>query len=271
LLLRSTGHCRGCDHEFSSMFSAVCRRPLLFLILALLGLSGFGRFAAAGAAEKSGIQARPVHGLRGSGLAPRYPEGFSCPHLTSLYGSWIDVDGRRRREIHTGVDGGRLGDWILAPGPGVIKRVWNANWGWGWDGALLMLHTRQDLGLEAGPEFYYSEFDHLRWSEIVTLKEGQRIARGQPLGHVWRPGGNQSYRPEVHWEVWKIHGDRTLRWAVNRHGAEYWTNASGNLINPLHMLASARIHEDSSVQITPFIPGASYRGFTYIFPCQPQR
>src|SRR5256885_17138510 len=58
-----------------------------------------------------------------TGLRPRYPSDFLCSPLTSFYASWIDVDGSRRAEPHSGVDGGHLGDAVLAPAPGVVRRV----------------------------------------------------------------------------------------------------------------------------------------------------
>ena len=54
---------------------------------------------------------------------PRYPSDKSCSPLTSLYESWDDVDGTRREEPHSGVDGGRLGDPILVAGAGPCRGV----------------------------------------------------------------------------------------------------------------------------------------------------
>ena len=109
--------------------------------------------------------------LHKTGLIPRYPDDYNCSPLTSLYASWDDVDGTRRDEVHSGVDGGRLGDPILAPASGEIRAAWKANWGWGEEGALLLRHTREELGLQHGPEFFYSEFDHLR------LRDASRLPR----------------------------------------------------------------------------------------------
>ena len=95
-------------------------------------------------------------------LTPDYPLDRDCSPLTSLFSSWDDVDGTKRDEPHSGVDGGRLGDAILAPAPGKIIAVWRANWGWGMEGALMIRHSKEDLGLTSGPDAYYSEFDHLR-------------------------------------------------------------------------------------------------------------
>jgi hypothetical protein len=64
------------------------------------------------------------------------------------------------------------------------------------EGALLVVHTREDLNLNEGPKFYYAEFDHLKYENISGLKEGQRIARGERIASVYRPGGKRRYLPE---------------------------------------------------------------------------
>src|ERR1700691_3004866 len=97
--------------------------------------------------------------IKPTGLRPEYPKGFACSPLTSLYASWIDVDGTRRKEPHSGVDGGRLGDPILAPGPGTVRAVWEADWGWGREGALLIQHAPRQLNVRDRAAFFYSEFD----------------------------------------------------------------------------------------------------------------
>lgn len=211
------------------------------------------------------------YGIAETGLTPLYPDVFDCSPLTSLYASWTDVDGSRRSERHSGVDGGRLGEALLAPGPGVVAAAWKADWGWGDEGALLLLHTREELNLEDGAPFYYSAFYHLRFEEVTAFSSGQVIARGQVLGRVFRPGGKKRYLPEVHWEVWEIDEPGLTRWRDNEHGRLRWTNKTGELIDPLFML-SREVPPDPAlrVAITPFEAGKNYRrfrGFTYIFPC----
>jgi murein DD-endopeptidase MepM/ murein hydrolase activator NlpD len=202
---------------------------------------------------------------------PKYPADKDCSPLTSLYSSWADVDGAKRSEPHSGVDGGRLGDPILAPAAGVVVAVWRANWGWGGEGALLIAHSRTDVGLTDGPEHYYSEFDHLRYEDISSIAVGKKITRGDRLASVFRPGGKAEYLPEVHWEVWSIGDDTATRWAVNKFGGRYWRNTTGRLVDPLYMLSlNAPAREDSIVEIPVFEPGRDYRGFrgfTYILPC----
>ena len=206
-----------------------------------------------------------------TGLFPRYPADRDCPRLTSLYASWIDVDGSKRKEQHSGVDGGGLGDAILAPADGTIVAAWRANWGWGLEGAVLIRHAREQLGLRSGPKYYYSEFDHLKYDEVRAIRPGSAVERGERLATVFRPGGNSLYLPEVHWEVWEIDDDSAIRWRTNRFGGRYWVNKTGHLIDPLFMLSLNKPpREDGAVSIPIYDPSADYddfRGFTYIFAC----
>jgi murein DD-endopeptidase MepM/ murein hydrolase activator NlpD len=225
-------------------------------------------------------QAQEAHFSKGidiekTGLIPRYPDNSSCSPLTSYYASWDDVDGTKRDEAHSGVDGGRLGDAIRSPAAGVVRAVWRANWGWGEEGALLIRHSRQDLGLDGGPEYYYSEFDHLQYDEIRSISDGSQVARGEQLATVSRPGGKEKYLPEVHWEVWEIANDAITTWGLNKFKGRYWTNKTGHLIDPLYMLArNLPPSEDGSVDIIPYDGEESLgtlKGFTYILPCPPKK
>ena len=207
-----------------------------------------------------------------TGLYPVYPSGYSCSPLTSLYASYLDVDGTRRDQPHSGVDGGRLGDVILAPADGTVKAAWRANWGWGPEGALIIRHSREDLKLQDGPPFYYSEFDHLRYQDAMQFKVGQRVARGDKIGIVDRPGGKRKYLPEVHWEVHEITDDAAMKWSVGKYGTQVWTNETSELIDPLYLLSrNSAPSSRNGVTIVPFEESADYsqfRGFTYILPCR---
>jgi murein DD-endopeptidase MepM/ murein hydrolase activator NlpD len=207
-----------------------------------------------------------------TGLRPSYPKDYDCPPLTSLYASWIDVDGTRRKERHSGVDGGRLGDAVIAPAPGQVRRVWVADWGEGREGAVLLMHTREDLNLTDGPKFYYSEFDHLKYSDVSNLKDGQRIERGDRIGYVFRPGGKSIYLPEVHVEVYEVDDDRALEWRVNAQGTEFFKNPRSRLIDPLYLLSlEVRPNAHLEAPIQPFEMKRDYRdfkGFTYFLECR---
>jgi murein DD-endopeptidase MepM/ murein hydrolase activator NlpD len=210
--------------------------------------------------------------VKKTGLIPRYPTGLTCPTVTSFYGSWNDVDGSKRDEPHSGIDAGGLGNQIRAPGPGVVVAAWRANWGWGQEGAILIRHRREDLGLPNGPRFYYSEFDHLRYDEVLAVGEGTSVNRGESLATVFRPGGRSRYLPEVHWEVWQVEDDDAIEWRHNKFGGRYWTNPTGRLVDPLYMLSlNDPASEDGSVDLPLFRRDKNYvgfRGFTYIFSCR---
>lgn len=207
-----------------------------------------------------------------TGLKPQYPGGYRCSRLTSLYASWIDVDGTRREERHSGVDGGSLGDAVLAPAPATVRRVWVADWGQGHEGALLLAHTREDLGLSSGPLLYYAEIDHLKYEEISGFKQGERLARGERIASVFRPGGKRQYLPEVHLEVFEVGDDGALTWRTGEHGTEYFENPSARLIDPLYLLSlEERPTRHREAPIQPFEAQRDYTGFkgyTYFLPCR---
>lgn len=244
---------------------------LIAAVLTVMSFTGLlGSLATAGEGAPIGYD------ITKTGLTPRYPEGMNCSPLTSLYASWDDVDGTRRDEPHSGVDGGRLGDPIIAPAPGHVLAYWQANWGWGNEKALLIEHTEQDLQLhDAANLVYYSEFDHLSLDEPKTFVAGQPIARGQQLGSVSRPGGRPIYLPEVHWEVWEASPGAKLAWHLNKSRALYWVDNSARLIDPLYMMSrSSVVERDLNVTIHPYITGKDYSnfsGFTYILPCDGER
>lgn len=253
----------GLNHEIRLLWAVGC-------ILALV--IGDGSLSGAAATVREGVHMKKGYGVRATGLTVAYPKEFQCPPLTSFYASWTDIDGEQREEIHSGVDGGDIGDWILAPADGTVVAAWRANWGWGWEGALLIRHTPDDTNMPDGPAVIYSEFDHLKYDHIRHIRRGDKISRGQRLARVDRPGGYRFYLPEVHWEVWEADHNR-LRWKKNRHGGFVWINNSARLIDPLYMLGLHSSDEKSrTVEIQPFVPGQDYRdfrGFTYILECAP--
>lgn len=254
---------------------------LLRLILVVV-LVHFTR-AACGESLSDGLQeaeealvsdALKGYGRRPTGLVPVYPDGVSLPRLTSLYGSWTDVDGSMRDEAHSGVDGGELGDLILSPARGTVVASWIADWGWGEEGALLLLHARSDLNLPHGAPYYYSAFYHLNADDVSGLREGDTIARGQVFARVWRPGGKRRYLPEVHWEVYEVQDPGGIYWVSNDQGYPAWDNDTSELIDPLFLMRPARsTGSQMEVPLVPFDAGRkeqSYTGFTYIL-ASPQR
>jgi hypothetical protein len=142
---------------------------------------------------------------------------------------------------------------------------------WGREGALL---TREEFGLKEGPAFYYSEFDYMTYRAASAFTVGQKIARAERLAHVRRPGGNEKYLEEVHWEVWEGDDDAALEWRRSDRGTKFWTNPTARLIDPLYMLSRQTPPDDQGqVMITPYLHGRDYsqfRGFTYILPWERQ-
>jgi murein DD-endopeptidase MepM/ murein hydrolase activator NlpD len=228
--------------------------------------------AALQTASVSKVSVKKGYDITPTGLVPAYPKNYACSPLTSLYASWIDVDGTRRDELHSGIDGGRLGEKVLAPAPGTVRAAWKANWQWGDEGALLIRHTREDLNLDQGPPYYYSAFYHLKYDDVRGFKEGQRIERGQTLAKVFRPGGKAIYLPEVHLEVYEVRDDGQTTWNTNKYGAPDWDNDTARLIDPLYLMAlHAPPSDDIHVEVQPFAQGldfAAFPGFSYILPCR---
>ena len=111
----------------------------------------------------------------------------------------------------------------------------------------------------------------LKIADISGLKVGQSISRGDLLAYVFRPGGNEEYLPEVHWEVWEIGAGDDLSWSTNKYGGKYWINETARLIDPLYMLArNTPPATDGDVAVAPFVENKNYagfKGFTYILPC----
>lgn len=222
---------------------------------------------------RSKVSRAKGYNITATGLRPHYPSGFKCSPLTSLYASMIDVDGSRRSRHHSGIDAGKLGDPIFAPASGIIKAVWRANWGWGDEGALLIRHSRRDLGFTRGAPFYYTAFNHLLYNDIKHLKPGARIRRGQRLAKVSRPGGKKYYLPEVHIEVYEVNDrrDRSIKWRKNKHGRMYWRNSKTRIIDPLYMFSfQSPATNKRRVNISIYTPGKRHIGFTYFLPCKKQ-
>lgn len=222
-------------------------------------------------AAQGKLSVKKGYDITRTGLKPSYPEGYDCSPLTSLYASWIDVDGTRRDEVHSGIDGGRLGDAVLAPAPGVVKAVWKANWQWGDEGALLIRHTREDLNLDKGAPYYYSAFYHLKYEDVAGFKAGDEIKRGQKLGNVFRPGGKAKYLPEVHLEVYEVRDDAATVWKTNKYGRPDWDNDTARLIDPLYLMALHDPPDDGvHVVVKPYdaeFDFGDFQGFSYILPC----
>ncbi|MBT6119685.1 MAG: M23 family peptidase [Rhodospirillaceae bacterium] len=213
------------------------------------------------------------HGGVATGLVPVYPEGRDCPVLTSLYGDWIDLDGRRRDRSHEGVDGGRFGDAVVAPAGGRVLAIWPVTTEIGADWSVLILHDPADLGLGDPAISYYSEFDHLAAEDIAHLRAGARIGRGDRIGTVRHPGGNPAFRAEVHWEVYELPtaAQDALTWSERDGVRQGWWNEAATLVDPLYGLGLDRDDPaPGQVAITPAQDAMrlGFRGFSYHLECR---
>ena len=105
-------------NAFAVSLMRVCRHSIALTVLVgtivVMAVAAFAQ-QEAGLQAKGPVLQRKGYDITKTGLTPRYPSGMSCSPLTSFYASWDDVDGTRRDEAHSGVDGGRLGDAIIAP------------------------------------------------------------------------------------------------------------------------------------------------------------
>jgi hypothetical protein len=222
------------------------------LMVAILGaVAAYGGYDMAARAREASLRG---YGITETGLLPSYPDG--CSPLTSLYASWTDVDGSQRDEAHSGVDGGRLGEPIFAPGPGEGARGMGGGLGLGPGRRPAGPAFAKELNLDEGVEYYYSAFDHISYDEIKHFQEGQRIERGQIIAHVSRPGGKPFYLPEVHWEVWEVADDEATKWHENSRGRPNWSNRTAKLVDPLYMLSrEPGTLEGHAVSIVPFRRG----------------
>ena len=209
-----------------------------------------------------------------TGYFPRYPNDSICPTLTSLYGSSANIDGTKRAKPHVGVDGGRLGDAVIAPADGHVIAIWETNSGWGIEWSVLILHAAADLNLPDKKSIYYSEFSHFRKQDLQHLRIDQTVTRGQPIGRVHYPGGDSKYPAEVHWEVYEVPdvASSKIIWIKNELGFDTWQNDEAQPVDPLYMLSLHQgISRAGEVRITPFTTGNDYsefKGFSYIFECK---
>jgi len=220
-----------------------------------------------------GVDDLKGYGGEATGLRPVYPVDADCPELTSLYGDWMDLDGSRRDRSHEGVDGGVYGDIVVAPAKGRVLGIWPVTSEIGTDWNLLILHGASELNLTERGVSYYSELDHLAESDITHFRAGQRIKRGDRIGTVRHPGGNTSFRAEVHWEVYELlaeAGDQIV-WEGDNGIRQGWWNEEATLVDPLYMMGlNQNDVSEGQVRIIPTtrnIP-STFRGFSYPFVCR---
>ena len=162
------------------------------------------------------------------------PEGSQyVPEVTDKFGT--DRDGGKRK--HKGVDimyrrvagkpprktgdhGTKLfwappGTPVVAARAGVVAAVGKDSHG----GKVLIGHgSPSDMGGKKVATWY-------RHMETVTVKKGDKVTAGQPLGTMgWDPSGNQKAR-HLHFEVWVAGSawDPVTQLDMNKWGRKTWT------------------------------------------------
>jgi len=118
-------------------------------------------------------------GLFETGLVPVFPDGVSCPVISSPYGSKTRYDGSSRNNSHHGYHNGMdisldTGTPLLAVARGTVISKGTAGQ---LVGSYLWLHFRpEDTGM---PLHLFARYQHL--DEIPDLAVGDTVEAGQPV------------------------------------------------------------------------------------------
>ncbi|MBI5682202.1 MAG: M23 family metallopeptidase [Deltaproteobacteria bacterium] len=148
------------------------------------------------------IKTAITRGLFETGLTPVFPEHTSCREIDEGYA--ISYSKKRPREMyHGGIDiPAPWGMPIIAAAAGEVVGVYHGN-----DSPrgveIVLRHSPEDTGI---PLWIYTQYTH--FSEIPSLKVGQRVRMGEILGKTGNSGispftGKQSNkrRPALHFGV----------------------------------------------------------------------
>ena len=130
------------------------------------------------------------------------------PTILSKYGdTYVQLpDGRSvprdpRSPVHAGIDvAGRYGQPVIATSDGIIFLT-------GHEDELCGIRVVIDHGLFESARFY-TGYCHLSES---TVKEGQRVQRGEVIGLIGRTGLWRPYE-HVHFDLQKVVPEKDVRW-----------------------------------------------------------
>ena len=104
-------------------------------------------------------------------------------------------DGTQPRTVHLGMDiWGAEGTTVRAPLGGTVHSFAN-NKNFSDYGATIILQHQLDTRL------FYILYGHLSLNDLLPLKEGKFISRGEVIGHFGGPGENGSWPPHLHVQV----------------------------------------------------------------------
>ncbi len=104
-------------------------------------------------------------------------------------------DGAEPRTIHLGMDiWGAAGTSVYTPLGGTVHSFASNNT-FGDYGATVILQHQLDTMV------FHTLYGHLSLNDLVQLKEGKYISRGEVIGHFGEAGENGNWPPHLHFQV----------------------------------------------------------------------
>ncbi|MCF8150563.1 MAG: M23 family metallopeptidase [Burkholderiaceae bacterium] len=230
-------------------------KPLMSLVIALL----VAIMASPSQAQKRGkrmgemqerVVERKEYDVKATGLAPIFPEKFSCDPIASPYGSPYRFDGSvRRQDRNSGLHGGldislNDGSPLLAVAAGkVIAKGEGGNL----EGFYLwLLHAPADTGL---PFWSFTKYQHL--IELPSINVGDQIAVGQLVarsgltGTVGPAFGPQGY-PHLHMSLHVAPGPEFI---LGGEGKSTVSPKDGKLSDPMLLFMPADSKFDQAAEL----------------------
>ncbi len=152
------------------------------------------------ASKKCDISFAVAHGMRRTGLKPRFPRGASCPRIDEAWAISYASKRGGKKSFHGGIDmPAPFGTPIIAAAEGkVISVVVGLNSYRGRE--VVIRHTPKQTGL---PYYIYTQYTHFDAPPAVSV--GQHVKKGQILGLTGNSGrGRKPFvqsakrRPAIH-------------------------------------------------------------------------
>ena len=104
-------------------------------------------------------------------------------------------EGAEPRTLHLGIDiWGPAGTQVYVPLGGTVHSF-AVNNNFGDYGATVVLQHQLDT------KIFHTLYGHLSSNDLIYLKEGKYISRGEVIGHFGGPGENGNWPPHLHFQV----------------------------------------------------------------------
>ncbi len=145
-------------------------------------------------------------GLFETGLRPKFPDGLACRDIDEHWA--ISYTQKRDREnYHGGIDmPAPFGTPMIAAAAGTVVAKYGGEESYRGIEVILR-HSPEDTGI---PLWVYTQYAH--FAEMPTIKVGERVKMGQPLGPTGNSGiqgalskpnrGQKARRDAIHFAVW---------------------------------------------------------------------